>query len=309
MRILVSGASGFIGSELGHSLTAHGHEVLRLVRRVPTRVDEVEWHPESGVIPGGIMDDVDAVINLSGASLARLPWTPKWKREIFTSRIRATHTLTDAMRTASNPPAVFLSGSAVGIYGDRPGEKLTEASPRGNGYLADVVDAWEKAARRAPAGVRVVTMRTGLVVGQGGRSLDRRAAEPPRSRRTDGRRQAALALDHAARRGGRDAPPADDRRLRTGEPRRPGAASAERIMRAFTSALHRPYLLPAPKRIVSLALQDARDLLLADQEVVPQKLEESGFRFQHESAEQAIDWMLSGRRPRRDQPETRHARA
>ena len=309
MRILVSGASGFIGSDLGHSLTSHGHDVLRLVRRAPTRSDEVEWHPEKGVIPGGIMDDVDAVINLSGASLARLPWTPKWKREIFTSRIRATHTLTDAMRTASKPPSIFLSGSAVGIYGDRPGEVLTESSVRGHGYLADVVDAWEKAARRAPDGVRVVTMRTGLVVGQGGvlslvELQSRLGLAGPLGSGKQHWPWITLPDEVGAIRHLLTADVSGPVNLVA-----PVAASAERIMRAFTTALHRPYLVPAPKKLIELALQDARDLLLADQEVVPQKLVASGYRFQHETAEQAIDWMLSGRRPQRDRPETRHARA
>ncbi|MET0724933.1 MAG: TIGR01777 family oxidoreductase [Leifsonia sp.] len=309
MRVLVAGASGFIGSELGYSLTSHHHEVLRLVRRPATRVDEVEWHPEKGVIPGGIMDDVDAVINLSGASLARLPWTPRWKREIFTSRLRATHTLTDAMRTASKPPSIFLSGSAVGIYGDRPGERLTEESPRGAGYLADVVDAWEKAARRAPAGVRVVTLRTGLVVGQGGvlsvvELQSRLGLAGPLGSGKQHWPWITLPDEVAAIRHALTTDISGPVNLVA-----PTPASAEQIMRAFTSALHRPYLLPAPAPLVSLALQDAKDLLLCDQEVVPGKLVASGFRFQHETAEQAVDWMLSGRRPRRDQPGTRHARA
>ncbi|MEJ3403402.1 TIGR01777 family oxidoreductase [Rathayibacter sp. YIM 133350] len=312
MRILISGASGFIGGELRRALEADGHEVVRLVRRPVRGSDEVEWHPEEGAIPGGVMDSIDAVINLSGASLARLPWTPGYKREILASRLRATHTLTDAMRTATSPPLIFLSASAVGYYGDRPGERLTETSAQGTGFLADVVGEWEKAAHRAPPEVHVVTLRTGLVIGRGGvMSMVELQARLGLAGPLGGGQQhwpwITLPDEVAA-----------IRHLLTTDVDgpvnlvAPTPTTAERIMRAFTDRLHRPYLLPAPKKLVSLALQDARDLLLADAEVVPQRLLETGFRFRHETPEAAIEWMLSGRTPRRADPNgdaVRHARA
>lgn len=310
MKILVAGASGFIGSELVRALTEEGHEVLRLVRRPAATGDEIEWHPEKGYLPGGVMDEMDAVINLSGASLGHLPWTPRYKREIASSRIRATHTLTDAMRTASSPPATFLSGSAVGFYGDRPGERLTEDSPAGDGFLSDVVVAWEKAADRAPESVRVVKLRTGLVVGKGGVLSIVEL-------------QARLGLAGPLGGGGQHWPwitlpdeVAAIRHLLSSKVDgpvnlvAPTPTTAERIMRAFTDELRRPYLIPAPKAIVSLALQDARDLLLADTDVAPERLLAEDFVFRYPTPEQAIDWMLSGRR-RPQRPSNgvvRHAR-
>lgn len=304
MRVLLAGASGYIGTELHRSLRAQGHQTVRLVRREAAADDEVHWKPHEGWMPGGIMDEVDAVVNLSGASLGRLPWTPGWKRQIFQSRIRATHTLTDAMRTATTPPSVFLSGSAVGFYGDRPGEHLTESAPRGTGFLADVVDGWEKAARRAPDGVRVVTLRSGLVVGQGGMlSLVELQARLGLAGPLGGGQQhwpwITLPDEVAAIRHLLTEPVSGPVNVVA-----PTLTTAERLMKAFTTELHRPYLLPAPRALVSFALQDARDLLLSDAAVIPERLIESDFEFRHPTPEEAVDWMLSGR----SRQQTRHAR-
>jgi NAD dependent epimerase/dehydratase family enzyme len=125
VRVLVAGASGFIGTALVERLIADGHEIVRLVRRRAQSPDEASWSPGAGIIDFTVMDRVDAVVNLSGASLARLPWSRSYQGEILDSRIAATRTITDAMRKARRPPAVLLNASAVGIYGDRPGELLT----------------------------------------------------------------------------------------------------------------------------------------------------------------------------------------
>ena len=131
MRVLIAGASGFIGSALVERLTADGHEVVRLVRRRAQGTAEAAWSPAAGIIDFAVMDRVDAVVNLSGASFVRLPWTKTYRGELIDSRVTATRTLADAMRKARHPPAVFLSASAVGYYGDRPGELLTEYSSAG----------------------------------------------------------------------------------------------------------------------------------------------------------------------------------
>jgi uncharacterized protein len=126
MRVLLAGASGMIGVELRRQLVAAGHDVERLVRRQARTAHEHSWSPSAGIIDTGIVDSVDAVINLSGAPLTRLPWTPRYTRELRSSRVQATRTLAEAMDRAATPPSVFLSGSAVGYYGNRPGEDLTE---------------------------------------------------------------------------------------------------------------------------------------------------------------------------------------
>src|SRR6478609_9863863 len=114
-----------IGTELTRQLAGAGHDVRRLVRRRPQSADEFHWSPSTRMIDVNLMETADAVVNLSGASLNHLPWTAATKRRILSSRLEATGTLTDAMRQSARPPAVFLSGSAVGYYGDRPGQKLT----------------------------------------------------------------------------------------------------------------------------------------------------------------------------------------
>ncbi|MEY4899545.1 MAG: hypothetical protein RL294_1356, partial [Actinomycetota bacterium] len=165
-RAVIAGASGFIGRALVAELTREGWTVTRLVRGSATRADEVSWNPLSGTLDPTALSGADAVINLSGASISRMPWTSAIRESIVSSRHHATTTLVTAINLAKVTPKVFLSGSAVGIYGDRGEEDLTETSTRGAGFLADVVEAWEADATRATC--RTVFLRTGLVLGDGG---------------------------------------------------------------------------------------------------------------------------------------------
>ena len=168
-RILISGASGMIGTPLQRLLRDQGHAVHTLVRREPQDGTEHRWDPESGTIDSGIIDHTDVVINLSGASIGRIPWTKGHKQKILSSRISTASTLARAISESETPPALFIQASAVGFYGDRGSEELTEASAPGEGFLADVVKAWEAAAAPASsAKTRVCFARTGLVVGKGG---------------------------------------------------------------------------------------------------------------------------------------------
>ena len=228
MRVLIAGASGFIGTALVERLTADGHEVVRLVRRRAQGPEEAAWSPAAGIIDFTVMDRVDAVVNLSGASLARLPWTKGYQGEIVDSRVTATRTLADAMRKARRPPAVFLSASAVGYYGDRPGELLTEFSSAGSGFLAEVVARWEARGRARPR--RDPHRR--LPHRHRGRARRRHAARrhahavravgPPRHR------WAALAVDRARRRDRGHRAPAHLEAVGAGQPRRPTPATADR---------------------------------------------------------------------------------
>ncbi|MBX9718527.1 MAG: NAD-dependent epimerase/dehydratase family protein, partial [Microbacteriaceae bacterium] len=168
MRVLIAGASGLIGTELQRQLRADGHTVLTLVRRAPRTETEFAWAPEARVVDFRVFEKADAVVNLSGASIARIPWTAGYKKQILESRVRATRALAEGMIMANTPPKVFLSGSAVGFYGDRPAIRLTEEASKGEAFLSDVVAAWEEAAGLAPEATRTVLLRTGLVVGRGG---------------------------------------------------------------------------------------------------------------------------------------------
>jgi len=299
VRVLIAGASGFIGSALVERLTAGGHEVVRLVRRRAQAPDEATWSPAAGIIDFTVMDRVDAVVNLSGASLARLPWTKNYRGVLVDSRITATRTLADAMRKARHPPAVFLSASAVGYYGDRPGELLTEFSSAGSGFLAELVGRWETAAMLAPDETRTAVFRTGIVVGYGGAmqrigTLTRFGLSGRLG--TGGQHWPWISLDDevAALLHLLDSKLSGPVNL-VG----PTPATADRVMNAMAERMHRPYTFTVPERMLELALGRAADeLLLSSQKVRPQRLIDDGFRFSHVTVESALDAMLSAPRAR-----------
>ncbi|MBD8703290.1 TIGR01777 family oxidoreductase [Frigoribacterium sp. CFBP 13712] len=293
--VLIAGASGLIGTELSTQLRAAGHTVLSLVRGEPRDDTQFTWIPSAGVVDTTLFDRADVVVNLSGASLGRLPWTRGYKREIVGSRVDATRTLVAGMRAASTPPTVLLSGSAVGIYGDRPGDRLTESSPRGTGFLSDVVAEWERTALTAPDGVRVALMRTGLVVGPGG------ALAPllPLTRFGLGSRlgtgdqfwpwislhDEAAAFVHVM------ASDLDGPINLAG----PTPATSDALTRRLAHDLSKPYALTVPEFVISTAMQEAgRELLLPSQQVVPEKLLADGFVFRHRTVDEAVDALAAG---------------
>ena len=167
--VVVSGASGLIGTALVESLRADGIGVRRLVRRDPRSPDQIRWEPGAPLAPAALQG-ATAVVNLSGAGVGDHRWTERYKAEILSSRVDSTGTLARAIASADQPPAVLVNASAIGFYGDTGSREVDEASPKGAGFLADVVQAWEAAAGPAArAGTRVVMPRTGLVVsGRGG---------------------------------------------------------------------------------------------------------------------------------------------
>jgi uncharacterized protein (TIGR01777 family) len=289
MRVLVAGASGLIGTELVRRLALAGHTVTKLTRSEARAPDEHTWEPAAGLLDPQLVEESDAVIDLAGASISRIPWTLGWKHEILDSRLAATRTLTHAIATASSPPAVLLNASAVGFYGDRPGEVLTEESPRGSGYLSDVVVEWEAAAAEAADATRVVTLRTGLVVGRGGAFAPLEALTRAGLAATlgNGRQywpwialeDEAAAIVHLLH-----ADVAGPVNLEG-----PVPATSGHVTRTLAAALHRwhPWRIPGPAIGITLG-QAGRELLLADQRAVPSRLLESGFRFRFETVDDVI---------------------
>ncbi len=295
-RVVIAGASGLIGTALTKLLRARGDEVVRLVRKDPGAGD-VLWDPAGRRLDPAVVTGVSAVVNFSGASIGRLPWTPRYKREILDSRISATSTLVAAIQGASVAPDVFINASAAGYYGSRPNETLTEDSPRGTGFLSGVTAEWERTAMRADDVTRVVLARSGIVVAAEGvlkplLLLTRAGLSGP----LGGGRQnwPWVSLDDEARAlahvlDGTLSGPVNI----TG----PTAASANDLMRHLAARMHRPFFLPVPAFAVKAVLGDAaRDLLLVDQHPHPAKLLADGFVFTHTTVEQAVDAALRRRR-------------
>jgi uncharacterized protein (TIGR01777 family) len=178
MKVLIAGSSGLIGTATASALRADGHEVFRLVRRAAAAPDELAWFPTAGELPLEACRTADVVINLCGADLAATRWTTKRRNEIRTSRIDATQTLAKIFigpdGAEARRPAVFISASAVGIYGDRGNLELVESSGPGNGFLPDLCRDWEGAAlAAADSGARVVCLRFGVILSREGGLLKR----------------------------------------------------------------------------------------------------------------------------------------
>jgi class 3 adenylate cyclase/tetratricopeptide (TPR) repeat protein len=172
---LSAGASGLIGKALVVALGRAGHRPIRLVRTAAAGTDEISWDPSAGKIDTESLEGVDAVVNLSGAGIADHRWTDAYKATILSSRVLGTDLMARTAAAMRRPPRVLLSGSAVGVYGDRGNEELTEDSPPGRGFLADVCRAWEAATAPAEqAGIRVAHLRTGIVLSRSGGALRKR---------------------------------------------------------------------------------------------------------------------------------------
>jgi hypothetical protein len=282
-----------VGSELKRQLEVDGQEIISLVRRAPTSASEANWDPATGNVPQSVIESADAVINLSGASLGKLPWLPGYKKTILESRLQTTGTLAAAISAASSAPKVFLSASAVGFYGDRPGEVLTEASAVGVGFLSDLVEQWESAARVTNATTRVVTLRTGLVLGDGGSAAPIVALSKIGlgSRLGNGRADWPWISIHDEA--------AAIRHLLTStlsgpvNLTGPTATTSDDVTRYVAKKLHRPYIFRIPRWVILAGLQQAGNVLLfMSQNVSPERLVADGFVFRDSTMRQAIDAFL-----------------
>lgn len=276
MRVLISGASGLIGSELVARLTARGDDVTRLVRRETRSPDEIHW--DAMTLDPGVVDEVDAVVNLSGATVGRIPWTPAYRRTLLQSRVQPTVALAEAIVAAARPPQVFVSGSAVGIYGNRPGEVLDESSATGEGFFPDLVRAWEAASAIAAGATRVANPRTAVVI-----SHDGGAMTPIRLLTSVGLgagfgsgeqvwpwislHDEVSALMHLM----------FSKLSGPVNLAGPTRATSDEITEAFARVMHRPHLLRVPTFGVKLLGEAGTRLLLDDANVVPAKLTADGF--------------------------------
>jgi uncharacterized protein len=297
VRVAVTGSSGLIGTALVTQLQAAGHEVVRLVRRPARNPGEVSWDPAGGTLAPEALAGVDAAVNLAGAGVGDHRWTDAYKRTLLDSRLDATRTLVKALSCLEPRPGVLLSASAVGYYGDRGEEALTESSGPGTGFLAELAQAWEDAAApAADAGIRVVLARTGLVLSPHGGALGPllRLARLGLGGPLGSGRQwwPWITLDDEVR--------AVIHLLAADDVHGPVNLSAPQptrnldLTRAIGHALHRPTLFPAPEFGLRLVLGEFAGDVLASQRMLPARLLEAGFGFRHRTPEQAVSWVLAG---------------
>ncbi|MGV9704756.1 TIGR01777 family oxidoreductase [Streptomyces sp. NPDC003483] len=290
-RVVIAGASGLIGSALARSLTADGHEVVRLVRREPRGRDEVRWDPEGRGIGAGALAGCAAVVNLAGAGIASRRWTESYKRTIRESRVRGTTVLAEAVASLDERPSVFVNGSAIGFYGDTGDRAVDESAGPGEGFLPSVCVAWEEATAPArEAGVRTVLARTGLVVAREGGAWGRlfplfRAGLG--GRLGDGRQYWSFISVHdevAALRYLLDTVSLSGPVNLTA----PQPLTNREITEAMGRVLRRPTVLGAPAGVLRAALGDMAEDILGSQRVLPTRLLESGFTFTYPSIEETL---------------------
>ncbi len=296
MHVAVSGSRGLVGSSLVPLLTTGGHRVTRLVRGAAAGADETAWDPVRGLLDVPRLDGVDAVVHLAGENIAAGRWTPARKAEIRRSRVDGTRTLCDVLARLPHPPTVLVSASAIGIYGDRGAEVLTEQSAPGTGFLTDVCREWEAATESASqAGIRVVNLRFGMILSPRGGALQKMLL-PFRlglgGRIGDGRQFTSwIAVDdavgvihhaicEASVRGPVNAVA-------------PGPVSNADFTRSLARVLRRPALFPVPAFAARLAFGEMADaLLLAGARVMPARLQASGYRFRFPELEAALRHLL-----------------
>jgi hypothetical protein len=286
VRIAITASTGLIGRALTQNLVADGIEVVRLVRRSSSGPGEVQWDPAapSGALSPDALNGFDAVVHLSGAPVAGGRWTPARKQELRTSRIDSTTALIRAMLAGAKPAPVLIAASAIGWYGDTSGRPVSETAPAGSGFLATLVRDWEAATSpAAEAGIRVVSLRSGIVLSSRGGMLPRlelpfRLGLGARFGAggqylswitlTDHIRAVRFLLGQPDLRG-----PVN---LTAPEP----VTNAE-LTRSLAATLHRPAVLQVPAGFLRLALGEVSAELLGSCRALPARLQEAGFSFQH----------------------------
>ncbi len=297
MRILISGASGFLGSALTRALSAAGHQPVALVRREP-RADEVQWDPEQPLDPAKLAA-CDAVVHLAGKNIAGR-WTERFKREVLESRVHGTRTLATAAAESfrrTGQPRAFVSASGIGYYGNRGDELLTEDSSAGTGFLAEVSKQWEAAtAPASDAGVRVVCLRIGVVLARDGGAL-KPLLLPFRmglgGKIGSGKQYWSwvaledvvgammFALENESLRGPVNIVA-------------PSPVRNAEFVGALARTLHRPAIFPFPEFAVRALLGEmGQELLLTSARVAPQKLRQAGYAFRYSDLAQTLHAILS----------------
>jgi uncharacterized protein (TIGR01777 family) len=292
-RIVIAGASGLIGSHLGPFLAGRGHDVVRLVRHRPASAGaEVYWNPATGELDVAALGDVDAAINLAGASIAGGRWTREYKAEIYDSRVKSTELLCRTLAGLARPPQVLISASAVGYYGNRGEERVDEEAAPGGGFLSQVCQAWEAATAHASgAGIRVVHLRFGLVLsGDGGALAKMRTPFRLGLGGVVGSGRQYMSwiamadvlgvIEFALGTPGVNGPV---------NATSPAAVTNREFTKTLGQVLRRPTIVPLPGFAVRAMFGEmGQACLLEGVRAAPQRLIESGYSFRHATLESAL---------------------
>ena len=302
MKILISGATGLVGTALVDKLGRQGHTVCRLIRPGGKKVEgaekgfDVAWNPETGEL-GGAGVGPDVVVNLAGAPIAEARWTQERKALLVSSRADGTRALVNALAKMNARPRVFISATAIGIYGNRGDEILTEESQPGDDFLAEVAKKWEAEASKAEAlGIRVVLARFGIILAREGGALPAMMGSfrlGLGARIGKGKQWMSwvsledvvailcFAMENNSVRGAVNVVS-------------PQPAQNAAFTKALATALHRPAFLVVPPFVLRLILGEmAEGMLLAGQRVLPSRLEKAGYRFLHPDLSAALQSILA----------------
>lgn len=312
--VAITGASGMIGSALSQALRERGDQVVHLVRRVPragdlpASVTEAQWDPAEQRLDPGLLDGVDAVVHLAGAGIGDHRWTKERKREILQSRVDGTSAVAAAV-AVHHDRVRLVSGSAVGYYGDRGSDVLTEESSLGQGFLAEVVRDWEAATWQAEqAGASVVHARTGIVLSPTGGAMGRLMplarmglAGPLGSGKQywswitlrDEVRALMFLVDRPEVTGAAN--------LTAPEPE-----SQATVVKALGEELHRPAVVPAPTIALKIALGQMAGEILGSQRALPTVLGEAGFAWEHPDLASAMEWLVQEQAAAKDAKNAPH---
>ncbi len=295
MKIAVTGSTGLIGTALVKAIESRGDTAVRVVRRSPG-ADEISWDIPAGTIEAEKLEGIDAVVHLSGESIGAAKWSAAQKHELTNSRVKSTTILATALAELDNKPKVFVSGSAMGFYGDRGSTPLPETAEAGTGFLAEMTIAWEAAAQPAiDAGIRTAFMRTSLVLSAEGGALKEQLPFFKMGiggKIGDGSQYWSwISIDDQVRAilhiiDGDLSGPVNIVA--------PNAVTNAEFTKALGAALGRPTFMPTPRLAVDLRLgkEAAEAMLYWSTRLVPEKLEQSGFEFEHATIDQAFGALL-----------------
>ena len=293
MKVLITGASGLVGTELQKSFAAQGYEMLLASRKVATDDRHIQWSVEDGFTDPEKLEGIDAVVHLAGENVSGLRWTDDKKKAIRDSRVLGTRNVVDAISKLKNKPKVFVASSAIGFYGERGDEEVTESSAAGDNFLAEVSKAWEAESRRAEdAGIRTVLLRTGIVLSKDGGALSTMLL--PFKLGVGGVVGSGkqwmswislpdeidvinFVIENENIRGAVNAVS-------------PNPVTNHDFTKTLGEVLYRPTFFPLPEFAVSMVFGEMGDvLLLASTKVLPKRLEDAGFEFKYPNLKEAVE--------------------